>query len=55
MQNDSDRSLVAVIANHVDQETTMTIYNSKTGVPRKVVITPNRKWGGKGLLGLVAR
>jgi hypothetical protein len=54
-QNDSDRSLVNVVSNHIDQVTSMTIYNCKTALSRKVAITPTRSWGGKGVLGLVAR
>ncbi|EKX72987.1 conserved hypothetical protein [Theileria equi strain WA] len=39
------------VANHVDEDVTLMVYNSITETVRKTVIRPTENWGGPGTLG----
>ncbi|KAJ1990010.1 hypothetical protein H4R33_001870 [Dimargaris cristalligena] len=40
-----------MVASHVDKPMQLLVYNTKSGSCRQITITPQRNWGGEGLLG----
>jgi GRASP55/65 PDZ-like domain len=53
--DDNLNTLGLLLVKRIDMPTELVVYNLKTKQTRKTTITPNRRWGGPGCLGIVAR
>eukprot|EP01084_Bolivina_argentea_P137255 241730_1 len=51
--NTSSEEFWDLINNKQDSEIVLTVFNFKTRIKRDIIMIPNNKWGGDGLLGLV--
>ncbi len=55
VQDEVEHSLGAVIAGRIDDNCVLDVYNVKKREARRVYVQLNTKWGGSGVLGIVAR
>lgn len=53
--NQDNETFKEILKSSIGRETKLTLFNSKTGKIRDVLVVPSTEWGGQGLLGISIR